>query len=92
MMIVNLAKWFCFIFGVTVSDESSGDAEQTAKSNGGLYFGVFISQESAFDFSGFIPPLELGVDTINNHSTILKGLNQMNYFIDYVVSNGKVRT
>ena len=62
-------------------------------SNVTLYFGVFISQESDFDFSGFIPPLELGVMTINDNQTILKGLNGMNYYIEYEpIANGKVRS
>ena len=69
------------------SDEWSGDDKKTVTD---LYFGVFISQESSFDFSGFRPPLELGVGTINNHSTTLKGLNERDYFIKYVISNGKV--
>ena len=69
------------------SDEWSGDDKKAVTD---LYFGVFISQESAFDFSGFRPPLELGVGTINNHSTTLKGLNERDYFIKYVISNGKV--
>lgn len=43
-----------------------------------LYFGVFISQDSDFDFSGFIPPLEWGVKTIHNNTSILG-----NYFIEY---------
>ena len=83
----------CLLFGTTAeswpdSGEWSGDDKQVTVTD--LYFGVFISQESAFDFSGFRPPLELGVDTINNHSTILKGLNERDYFIKYVTSNGKV--
>ena len=56
-----------------------------------LYLGVFISQESDFDFSGFIPPLELGVMTINDNETLLKGLNEMDYFIEYEpITNAKV--
>ena len=65
---------------------SSGQSE-----NQSLYFGVFISQESDFDFSGFIPPLQLGVEKINNNQTVLKGLNGMNYFIEYEpITNAKV--
>ena len=56
-----------------------------------LHFGVVISQEADFDFSGFKPPLELGVETINN-STYLKGVNDKNYFIEYLpIADGKVR-
>ena len=52
--------------------------------NRSLYFGVFISRETDFDFSGFIPPLELGVRTINDSQTVLKSVNgDMNYFIEY---------
>ena len=68
----------CFLFGITTL--SSG----VNRSN--LYFGVFISQRVRFDFSGFIPPLELGVETINN-STYLK-----DYFINYLpIANAKVK-
>lgn len=85
-MIAFLGTALYFLFEATAA-LSSGDGEQTNKVD--LFFGVFISQESAFDFSGFIPPLELGVDTINNDSTILKELGGMDYFIKYAVSNGK---
>ena len=84
------------LFGTTVESRPESDGASEWSGNGkqvtvtDLYFGVFISQESAFDFSGFRPPLELGVDTINNHSTTLKGLNERDYFIKYVTSNGKV--
>ena len=62
-------------------------------SNVTLYLGVFVSQVSDFDFSGFIPPLELGVMTINKNQTILKGLNGMNYYIEYKpIANGEVRS
>ena len=67
---------------------SSGQREKQP-----LYFGVFISQDSDFDFSGFIPPLELGVNTINDDRTVLKGLvNEMpDYFIEYEpITNAKV--
>ena len=64
---------------------------QESENQSTLYFGVFISQESDFDFSGFIPPLELGVMTINENQTILKGLNEMDYFIEYEpITNAKV--
>ena len=68
----------CFLFGVTTLS--------TGVNRTDLYFGVFISQRVGFDFSGFIPPLELGVETINN-STCLK-----DYFINYLpIANGKVK-
>ena len=78
------------LFGVLFTVSSSpGDAVEQQEN---LYFGVFISQDSAFDFSGFIPPLELGVETINNHTTVLKRLNGRNYNISYPkISNAKVR-
>ena len=87
-MIAFLVAALYFLFEAAAA-LSSGDGEQANKVD--LYFGVFISQESAFDFSGFIPPLELGVDTINNDSTALKGLDGLDYFIKYAISNGKVR-
>ena len=80
---------FCFLFLTSGVESSSGDHDGE-KAAADLYFGVFISQESTFDFSGFLPPLELGVDTINNNSTTLKGLNERDYVIKYVISNGKV--
>ena len=80
---------FCFLCRTSGVESSSGDGEQINITASDLYFGVFISQDSAFDFSGFRPPLELGVDTINN-STTLKGLNERDYVIKYVISNGKV--
>ena len=77
--------WLCYLFGLIVA-ASSG-----VTNNSNLHFGVFISQESDFDFSGFIPPLELGVDTINNHTNVLKGLNERNYHIEFKpITNGKV--
>ena len=60
-MIAFLGTALYFLFEATAA-LSSGDGERTNKVD--LYFGVFISQESAFDFSGFIPPLELGVDVL----------------------------
>ena len=74
-----------FLFGVAIVSS----LDTTHKSN--LYFGVFISRESEFDFSGFIPPLELGVKTINDNDTVLKGLNEKNYYIKYVITNAEVR-
>ena len=79
-----------FLFEATCTLVSSSGAEVTYNKST-LYFGVFISQESDFDFSGFIPPLELGVKTINDNSTVLKGLNEKNYSIEYEpITNGKV--
>lgn len=80
---------FCFLFAAT---RVSSVAVIDNKSNFTLYFGVFISQESEFDFSGFIPPLELGIETINKHSTVLKGLDEKDYFIEYEETNAKVRS
>ena len=76
------------LFGVGMVPLSSGQGSGQSP----LYFGVFISQESDFDFSGFIPPLQLGVQTINDNQTVLKGLNGgMNYFIEYEpITNAKV--
>ena len=72
-----------FFVNVVVSIVMPGGVT-AEKSN--LYFGVFISQESDFDFSGFIPPLEWGVDTINNDTSILE-----DYCIEYEpITNGKV--
>ena len=69
-----------------VLSSSSGEPDKHP-----LYFGVFISQESDFDFSGFIPPLELGVEKINDNETTLKGVNGMNYSIEYEpITNAKV--
>lgn len=74
MLLVRL----CFLFGVTTISSGANRSD--------LYFGVFISQRVGFDFSGFIPTLELGVETINN-STYLK-----DYFINYrPIANGKVK-
>jgi len=67
-----------FFFGVTSAQNNNSQLNN-------LYFGVFISQDTAFDFSGFIPPLELGVSTINNSTRVLD-----DYFIQYVISNGRV--
>ena len=78
----------CFLSGVGTVVSSSGQPE-----NQSLYFGVFISQETNFDFSGFIPHLELGVKGINESQTVLKGLNGgINYFIEYEpIADAKVR-
>ena len=76
----------CFLFGLIASTASSDALDD----NSTLYFGVFISQESDFDFSGFRPPLELGVKTINENDTVLKRLNEMNYYIRYELTNAKV--
>ena len=80
----------CFLFGISLIP-SSGVLHDNSTQNSTLYFGVFISRESDFDFSGFIPPLELGVRTINDSETVLKGLNEMNYYIQYELTNAKVR-
>ena len=74
-------RLLCFFFWIfIVSSVIPGVAADN------LYFGVFISQDSDFDFSGFIPPLQLGVDTINNNTNILG-----NYFIEYEpIANAKV--
>ena len=69
--------YFLFVVDMVVSSSD-------LPGNRSLYFGVFISQETDFDFSGFIPPLEWGAKTINDNQTILKGVNgDMNYFIEY---------
>ena len=78
----ELLRFFFVI--VVVSNIMPGGV--TAEKSNQLYFGVFISQESDFDFSGFIPPLEWGVDTINNDTSILE-----DYYIEYEpITNGKV--
>ena len=79
----GLLRFFFVI--VVVSNIMPLGGVTAEKSN--LYFGVFISQESDFDFSGFIPPLEWGVDTINNDTSILE-----DYYIEYKpITNGKVK-
>ena len=55
-----------------------------------LYFGVFLSLHPKNNFSSYIPPLELGVQTVNNGTNILKRLNGKNYTINYRISNAKV--
>ena len=66
----------------------SASATAVPPNNTTLYFGVFITL-GQFDFSGFIPPLELGVKTIND-SKVLKDINGMNYFIQYELTNAMV--
>ena len=85
--IVHLVLLYCLLGVDKVVSESSGDHPLSSP----LYFGVFLSQGTNFDFSGVIPPLELGVRTINDDQTILKGLNGMNYLIEYEpISDSKV--
>ena len=35
-----------------------------------LYLGVLISQEGEFDFTGFIPAMNLALETIENDTTL----------------------
>lgn len=79
------------LFGIFVILLSPfGDAVEPRPTN--LYFGVFVSlNPTANNFSSFIPPLELGVQTINNHTTVLKRLNGRNYNVNYKISDAKVR-
>ena len=72
-----------------ISSLSASATALPANNTATLNFGVFISQ-AQFDFSGFIPPLELGIRTINDNQTVLKGLNGMNYFIQYEHTNAMV--
>lgn len=83
-----MLHYFLLVYVVTVVSSLG----VTTTSNSSLYFGVFISQESEFDFSGFIPPLELGVKTVNSHPNVLKGVDGKNYVIEYFpIVNAKVR-
>ena len=75
------------LFGVFVISSLPGGA--VAQSTN-LYYGVFITLNRVTNFSSFIPALELGVKTINNHSTVLKRLNGRDYNISYEISNARV--
>ena len=77
-----------YLFGIMMISLLSASATALPANNTTLNFGVFISR-AQFDFSGFIPPLELGVQKINENQ-ILKGLNGMNYFIQYELTNAMV--
>lgn len=56
-VITTISFMFLFLIGVNAKKET-------------LRLGVLISQEGEFDFTGFIPAMNLALETINNDATL----------------------
>ena len=71
---------------VVVSSQGSTD-------NNTLYLGVFLSMDPddpSQESIGFLPALDLAIETINNHSEVLKNLGGVSYTLDVVKSDSMV--
>ena len=66
---------------------------QEPETNHTLYLGVFLSIDTADPSQtskGFLPALDLAIETINNHSEVLKNLNGVSYTLDVIRNDSKV--
>ena len=58
-----------------------------------LYLGVFLSvnaSDPSQDFTGMLPALDLAIETVNNHSEVLKNLNEVSYSLDVTKTDSQV--
>jgi len=82
----------CTSLLVVVSSQGNNEmAEETI--NHTLYLGVFLSMDvvnTSQDTVGFLPALDLAIETINNHPEVLKNLGGVSYTLDVVKNDSKV--
>ena len=65
--------------------------QQQNVSNHTLYLGVFVSMNSSvFSTVGFLPALDLAIETVNDHTEVLKNLNGVSYRLDKVLNDSQV--
>lgn len=65
--------------------------QQDANSSYTLYLGVFLSVNSTeFSTVGFLPALDIAVETVNNHPEILKNLNGTSYNLSVIFNDSRV--
>lgn len=66
-------------------------SQQQDVDNYTLHLGVFLSiNSSVLSTVGFLPALEIAVETVNNHTEVLKNLNGTSYTLNVVLNDSRV--
>ena len=56
-----------------------------------LHLGVFLSINSSVrSTAGFLPALDIAIDTVNNHTEVLKNLNGTSYTLNVILNDSRV--
>ena len=84
---------FLQLFLLLTTGASQNSTQNDSSVEPVLRFGVFISQNStnSFEYAGFIPALEIGVETVNNNLSVLTREDGKKYQITYNISDAMVR-
>ena len=68
-------------------------SSQGSTINHTLSLGVFLSmdpEDPSQESIGFLPALDLAIETINNHSEVLKNLGGVSYTLEVIISDSMV--
>lgn len=66
-------------------------SSQQNVTNHSLYLGVFLSMNSSvLSTVGFRPALDIAIETVNNHTEVLKNLNGISYTLKIVLNDSRV--
>ena len=67
-------------------------SQQDANNTHALNLGVFLSINSSVrSTAGFLPALDIAIDTVNNHTEVLKNLNGTSYTLNVILNDSRVR-
>lgn len=73
-----------------VSPQQQGSNDNGAV-NYDLYLGVFLSMNSSVrSTAGFLPALYIAIETVNDHTEVLKNLNGTSYTLNVVLNDSMV--
>ena len=65
--------------------------QQNANNSYTLNLGVFLSVNSTVQSTvGFLPALDIAIETVNNHTEVLKNLNGTSYYLKVVFNDSRV--
>ena len=81
----------CFSLLLLIVHASLFVSSQQNASNHTLYLGVFLSMNSSVrSTTGFLPALDIAIETVNNHTEVLKNLNGTSYTLNMVLNDSRV--
>ncbi|XP_065899544.1 gamma-aminobutyric acid type B receptor subunit 2-like isoform X2 [Dysidea avara] len=80
------------LLAVSSQGNTTNETSRNETSNHTLYLGVFLSMDTedpSQESIGFLPALDLAIETVNNHSEVLKNLDGVSYTLEVVKSDSK---
>ena len=84
-------KFFTLLMLIVSASLFVSCQQQDANNSYTLHLGVFLSVNSTeFSTIGFLPALDIAIETVNNHSEILKNLNGTSYYLNVIFNDSRV--